>query len=164
MNIAIIQIWSSKRNGKLVVRMLIMKRDTEKPIELKWTKSKNVTSLLEPKVDLPAKLPSCQKPPGGVHPTWKVAVATRTDITSSTLQASLGESWPFLNLKYSTKFFGRTREVTEAEGLPTWMWLPNSNEEAGEDVMMISISCFNGSCTSKDLLYFSVTGPASKNQ
>ena len=163
MNIAIIQIWSSKRNGKLVVRMLIMKRDTEKPIELKRTKSKNVTSLLEPKVDLPAKLPSCQKPPGGVHPTWKVAVATRTDITSSTLQASLGESWPFLNLKYS-KFFGCTREVTEAEGLPTWMWLPNSNEEAGEDVMMISISCFNGSCTSKDLLYFSVTGPALKNQ
>ena len=121
MNIAIIQIWSSKRNGKLVVRMLITKRDTEKPIELKRTKSKNVTSLLEPKMDLPAKLPSCQKPPGGVNPTWKVAVATRTDITSSTLRASLGESRSFLNLKYSTKFFGCTREVTEAEGLLTRM-------------------------------------------
>ena len=112
-----------------------MKRDTEKPMELKRTKRKNVTSLLEPKMDLPAKLPSCQKPPGGVNPTWKVAVAIRTDMTSSTLRASLGESQPFLNLKYSAKFFGCTREVTEAEGLPTWMWLPNSNEEAGERML-----------------------------
>lgn len=79
--------------------MLIVKRDTEKPIELKRTKSKNVTSLLETKMDLPAKLPSCQKPPGGLNPTWKVAVATRTDITSSTLRASLGESRPFFNLE-----------------------------------------------------------------
>ncbi|KAK8710817.1 hypothetical protein V6N13_146126 [Hibiscus sabdariffa] len=40
--------------------------------------------------------------PGGLSPTWKVAVATKTAITNKALRASLGGSRSLLNLKYST--------------------------------------------------------------
>ncbi|TYH99740.1 hypothetical protein ES332_A11G086700v1 [Gossypium tomentosum] len=70
---------------------------------------------------LPATCPhslSCQTPPGGMTPAWKVAAAIRPATTKRTLRASLGESRPSSYWKYLNQLL----PVLE-EGLPIFLIL-----------------------------------------
>ncbi|KAE8693992.1 hypothetical protein F3Y22_tig00110788pilonHSYRG00242 [Hibiscus syriacus] len=119
------------------------KNDIEKPNELKTTNSAKVFPLLVPMTNFPARLRpvmpligfrelilllSCHVLPGGLSPTWKVAVATKTTITNKALRASLGESRPFLNLKYSTTLSVSHRHLGQ---VPGWFITPSLDSYEG---------------------------------